>query len=167
MASPSIRYRPPISYPLADLNDQVLEARRRTYLQKRNIRVIHPDYPIDAGPLLTFPPYDNDGINNGADYDFVIHACYLLVQNSWPRQDVDTHETPYLSYFAEANSDPITSTVIVRDCYLHVPGQTNYAITPSFDHWKFPHAMPGPTTNPHGTPYPNMDEQPPADLPMG
>ncbi|KAI1763240.1 hypothetical protein GGR53DRAFT_373856 [Hypoxylon sp. FL1150] len=104
-----------------------LEVERTKFLSTASIDVHHPAYDRSAKPLLSFPALDD----NGVDYDLLIHACYLLVNNAWPRDGRANDSTPYLSYSIHPR-DKNPGHVIVRStegdtivrgrCYLHVPG---------------------------------------------
>ncbi|KAI1771491.1 hypothetical protein F4818DRAFT_205258 [Hypoxylon cercidicola] len=134
-----------------------LEARRTAFVSKPTIGIRHPAYPDRARALLSFPALDDDGV----DYDLAITACYLIVENPWPRDGMPNQDVPYLSYSIhprEMDPDMVITplatedTIIRRTCYLHVPSytdQTPYPITPSFEHWKFPHVFESLSMPPH------------------
>ncbi|KAI1758666.1 hypothetical protein GGR53DRAFT_516313 [Hypoxylon sp. FL1150] len=161
MASFHTQYKPLLDFypersvvPVFTTDDELkeLDSRRTRFVEKPTVGVRHPGYPAYANPLLSFPAVDHDGV----DYDLAIHACYLLVGNAWPRDGSPSHEAPYLSYSDRPRESapesvitpPATGdTVIRRTSYLHVPSYTGrgpYPITPSFDHWEFPHAFDAP-----------------------
>ncbi|KAI1775304.1 hypothetical protein F4818DRAFT_46104 [Hypoxylon cercidicola] len=139
------------------------ESERSAYNSLRYIKIFHPGYPdASVAPLFAFPPLDHGGV----DYDLAIHACYLLVDNAWPRDGESYEETPYLSYSdnpKEQSPEHVikpSAIVITRNCYLHVPkhvGPEPYPITPTFFDWRFPHDL-NAVTRP-------ADQGPTVDLP--
>ncbi|KAI1780341.1 hypothetical protein F4818DRAFT_395412 [Hypoxylon cercidicola] len=158
----SIQYKPLMRYHPLRIPDQAaitdddlvaLDAQRISFdAEITNIQIRHPGYNEGTLPLLSFPRLDDGGV----DYELAIQACYLLVQNAWPRDGVPTQDTPYLSYSRSPRdtSDLAAAsvikpsatgdTIIRRGCFLHVPSHKDenpYPITPTFAHWEFPHII--------------------------
>ncbi|KAI1271415.1 hypothetical protein F5Y07DRAFT_404391 [Xylaria sp. FL0933] len=104
---------------------------RRDILVK-NIYIRHPGYP-KAPALAVFAASDEGGIH----YNMVYYACCIIACNVWHADEGRSldKETPFLSETSALN--PIE---VPRDNIL----QTPYPVTPNFDNWKFPPAIPVP-----------------------
>ncbi|XXG99544.1 hypothetical protein Hte_005883 [Hypoxylon texense] len=149
MSSSRISYKPLLDfYPersvqpanATDTEVARLESVRSDFTAKPAISIRHPGYPERAGPLLSFPALDFNGI----DYDLAIHACYIIVGNIWPRDGISNEDVPYLSYSKSPRD--LCPTLVIRP--LASAGPKPYPITPSFDNWQFPHISNTPPLHP-------------------
>ncbi|EXJ78112.1 hypothetical protein A1O3_09273 [Capronia epimyces CBS 606.96] len=93
-----------------------------------SISIKHPGQDL---PLLAFPPFDAGGVH----HETVLVACGILVGNHWDG---------FLSSDREGQHSVSSSEKILREesYYYHPsrqPSELDYAVTPTFEHWRFPY----------------------------
>ncbi|KAI1093369.1 hypothetical protein F5B19DRAFT_501202 [Rostrohypoxylon terebratum] len=105
------------------------------------VSIFHSGYPLGYSPLLYFPALDDGGI----DYNLAYLACCILVGNSWPRDERDNTNCPYLAESSDPAAPHLTRPLdgILRKSsyYLFVPAcpQPQFPVTPNFSNWLYPH----------------------------
>ncbi|GAP87331.1 hypothetical protein SAMD00023353_2700820 [Rosellinia necatrix] len=104
------------------------------------IEFFHPAYPQSTPPLLALAAVDktDDGMS-GLDHETAKIACGIVAGNKWDDE----------TYFAtkDANTNKWVKVIPPSDgilpagpaYYFIVETQHQYPVTPSFDHWRFPH----------------------------
>ncbi|KAI1766834.1 hypothetical protein GGR53DRAFT_484565 [Hypoxylon sp. FL1150] len=115
------------------------------------VEVKHPGYPATYSPLLRFDALDyHETGPKGVNYNLVYYACGILVGNTWPDNQEEGQCHPKSYYYLTATTAPSADPVLCPDdgilpagtYYLYVPDWNDekpYPITPSFNHWEFPH----------------------------
>jgi hypothetical protein len=125
------RFRPPLPPPIPHTTETK---------QQRTISFRHPGYPDLIGPnLVSLDAVDHE-LGDGIDYDTALVACGIVACNRWSQSWFGVKDSQGASVFRAV---PRPHDGLLRESiyyfFVSQDKDEQYAVIPSFDHWRFPH----------------------------